>query len=46
MALTKAEIRALAKKISDTPEQKAISAQWGKEMLAEYHKDFDKSGKK
>jgi len=46
VALTKAEIRALAKKISNTPEQKAISEKWGKEMLAEYHKDFDKSAKK
>ena len=46
MALTKAQIREHAKELSESPEQKAISEQWAKELLAEYHKDFDEIGKK
>lgn len=39
MGMTKAEIRALADKLSNTPEQQKIAKEWGDEMYAESLKD-------
>ena len=45
MALTKAQIRALAEKIGNTPEQKAIEKKWCDELDREYDKDFGNTKK-